>query len=312
MWQRAKAVLLNSLNDPSQEVLGMGAPLAMATTGRALAGARLARAMQRAPQPLTEAVKLSEGGLALRQPILSRLEDALEVGATRPADWQVGDRLLPAAGNAEELERYVRGVGATSPSTQFVKNIDESLGAHELYLRGQPLTNENLARQGIGIATNKGPNVRRAYAGQELLSEGYPMKTESFSQLLLGKDRYPLDSHTIQLLGSNPEQGISKILPDVRAYLQSVLGRRVSPGEAYLMMESAVGRGLRQVAGRAFRPVDTFAQMWEGIRGSKGLPYYRGMYDILDRMGLTAPGALRDPKLVSRARGTAFAVGKGR
>lgn len=294
-WTFAKRALDNiSRMDP----IGIGpseltAPVAMATDA-SLAAARLGRALTRAPRGIEAGLKTAPGGYALRAPVVAKLEDALEVARRRPAEWDLTRRFMPAVGgNLDELEKVARVYGATSPGTQFVQSGQESAA---ILGRGiDDLTPEAMREMGIGMVGSKLPNVRRAYAGQPLLTGGHEMKPEALAQQMLGRDRLALDRYWLSLLGLDPALTLEKQIPQVRAYMVGQEGRRLSDAELYRRLEDATLGSLRRIVGTRYQPGQTPADVWEGLRGAKGEPYYGGIGDIFERAGLMRPGAMLDP-----------------
>lgn len=263
-------------------------------TDRSLAAARLARQFAKDPVALRETVKPISGAYAARRPLVSMMDDALEVGRPRPADWDL--RALEAgAGSPEELTRVARAYGAVSPATQFVDSLEEMYKALAMRWRGEPITRETLRAQGVGVAGAKAANLNRAFSDQPLISidQKYPGKTETLSQLMLGHPRWVPDRHGLAMSGQGAEASVRPLLVDLREYMMDLEGRKLDPGEVYMRYEDAMRRGMQEAAGRDFG-VQTYPQIWEGIRSARGEPYQRGVVDIMRDLGSAEPGALTD------------------
>jgi hypothetical protein len=260
------------------------------------AAARLARVINRAPEPLSQAIKVIPGGYTARAPIVSRMEDALELGAKRPAGWDLR-QFEAAAGSPEDLTRVARTYGAVSPATQFVDSLDELYRALLMRETGVPFSKATLRQHGLGVATAKAPNLRRASEGSELLSidSRYPGKTEDLTQLMLGDPRWVTDRHALAMSGQGGEARIRPLLSELRDWMMTQEGRKLTPGEVWRRWEDAMRRGMMQAAGSRFGQ-DTFPQIWEGIRAARGEPYQRGIVEIMQEIGSGAPGALRNPE----------------
>lgn len=253
----------------------------------------------------------------LAAPVLRRMEAALKAGEGRPAEWTRGERIVEAIGpqgghTAEEMARkYNRGWGATSPNTDFVRNTEESLDALSLYLQDQPLSLENLRARGVTQAPSKQPNLQRAYVTDEPLQawggpRGGPGKAEAMAGFMTGEDRIPIDVHTLDVLGADQDT-FSAMLSGLRALMTEHEGLPARGGltnsDIYNRSEDAVRRGLQDITGTAYRPRMDFAQMWEGVRGLKGLKYDGGMIDWLARHGLLDPGAMGSPARIDEVLG---------
>lgn len=306
MWDAVKeqpamrALLLAAGSSPEEQERRWTEPppdvsMGMATD-RSLAAARLAREFARNPVPLSRAIRQAPGGYEARPQIVSRMEDALEVGKARPADWDLRS-FGESAGSPEELERIARTYGAVSPATQFVDSLAEMYQALLMRHSGIPFTPEALRQRGIGVATAKAPNLVRASAGDPILSidQRYPGKTEDLSQLMLGRPGWVPDRHAFTLSGQGPDAMIRPLLRELRAYMMQHEGVALTPGEVYRRWVDAMTGGMRQAAGRDFGQA-TFPQIWEGIRGVRGEPYQRGIVEIMRDVGSQAPGALVNPE----------------
>jgi len=111
----------------------------------------------------------------------------------------------------------------------------------------------------------------------------------------MGRDQLALDRYWLQLLGLDPALTLERQLPQIRAYMVGNEGRALSNGELYRRLEDATLGTLRRIVGRPYQPGQTPADVWEGLRGAKGEPYYGGIGDIFERAGLMEPGAMLDP-----------------
>lgn len=270
-------------------------------TDRSLAAARLARQFARDPVPLAQTIRQIPGGYTARAPIVSRMEDALEVSQSRPVGWDLRP-FEAAAGGPEDLTRVARTYGALSPATQFVDSLAEMYRALLMHGRGVPFTPETLRGHRIGVATAKAPNLRRAAAGDALLSidSRYPGKTEDLSQLLLGRALWVPDRHGFSLTGQGGTDAmIRPLLSDLRDTMMAQEGRTLTPGEVYRRWVDGMRRGMMEASGSEFGQ-GTYPRIWEGIRAVKGEPYQRGVTDIMSDVGSLVPNALRDPAHLER------------
>lgn len=293
-----QVALLAAGSSPEQQEARWTEPppdVSLGMTDRPLAARRLLSAFARKPMSLRQTLRQGPEGLEARPEIVSRMEDALELGRGRPADWDLR-KFEASAGSPENLTRVARTYGAVSPSTQFVDSLEEMYKALLMRERGVPITPETLRQQGIGVATAKAPNIRRAFEGNELVSidQRYPGKTEDLTQLMLGSPRWIPDRHGFVLTGQGPEAAVRPLLAEFRAALAQ-LGMDVSPGEAYRIFQGSMTRGMERAAGGNMG-VETFPTIWEGIRSVRGEPYQRGIGEIMRDVGSQAPGALTDPR----------------
>lgn len=238
----------------------------------------------------------------VRGPVLRRLEAFVKIGHEMPrkSNWSgVTDELLNAFnGDQETAHIWSRLVGATSPTTPVPKNTRESVSAlvHHYENPGVPMTLEgaqNLDPLEITVAPAKVPNINRALANEELSGD----KVEAFSGFMVGKNRKPIDVHTLHGLGTNKVK-FAEELSSLRQMMTEAEGlpRRggLTDTDIYKRVEHALNRALEEIApGVATNP--TFATMWEGIRGAKGLPQEGGPIDLLRNVGLLETGAMLDP-----------------
>lgn len=284
---------------------GAGSPIGvpatlLGVTDRMLAANRLSRAFERDPIAMASTIRQVPGGYTARAPVVSKMEDALEVGHARPAGWDLRP-FEQSAGGPEGLTLVARSYGAVSPATEFVKSLDELYRALWMRARGVPFTPELLRAEGIGAAGAKAGNLRRAAAGEPLVSfdQRYQGKTEGLSRLMLGEPQWVPDRHGLVLTGQGAEASIRHEIARLGEYMRRHEGRHLTPGEVYMRYEDAMRRGMMEAAGTRFGQ-QTFPDIWEGIRQVRGEPYQRGVVEIMSDIGSLRPGALVDPAHLER------------
>jgi hypothetical protein len=258
--------------------------------------------MGRFERPMPELLKRT-GPLQYRfkAPALRRFERLLEIGAERPAEWANIVPLLEAlGGNRDLLLKYNRGWGAASPGTDFVQTTREANRALARYLERQPFTREWAQDNRFTNAPSKLPNLIRAYY------EGSPLsgdKAEAMAGFMAGEPRIPIDRHALDapgvlMPGGATEMKLDPVIGQVRRALYEQEGLKrgsLSNTDLYKILEDAYANGLLEIApGMELRPA--FAQLWEGVRGVKGLPHEGGVQEVLGRMGLfDSPGMMLNP-----------------
>jgi len=253
-----------------------------------------------------------------RQPSLNRFEELLKVGAERPADWMDTDALLNALGQREDLlYKWHRGWGATSPGTDFVQNTREANRALARYQEGRPFDWDWMGENRFTNRGAKQGNLNRAYytdepltSGRELQNktnpEGVPIvaKVNAMADFMAGRPRIPIDRHALDAAGTvmpanivDTEMKLDPLLAQLRQriYADEAMKRGgLTTTQLYDILEQAYAGGLGQVAPNMDLR-QAFAQLWEGVRGAKGLGHYGGTNDVLRGMGLFEPNAMLDP-----------------
>jgi len=219
LWDRAKAVMLNSLNDPSQEVMGLSNPMAIAVVERAApdalkAALRLKRAkgvvVPESAQPGLSLVQKALYEMADRYPRLASHFRSAQIGGMAPGKYKQTEATAEfGSGGLESLvrsrgidEAKKRAASAGEGYFDFTINpnrvpqtLDEAreVVRHEFAHGGQTLMDPSrmdkaydLAHQTHGYKGNPAETLARI-SGRRAYSSNPAAHEKTFTQLITGK-----------------------------------------------------------------------------------------------------------------------------
>ena len=256
-------------------------------------------------KPLADLVKLVKGQAQFRAPAMKAIESALRAGEGTEANWEPLSKYSAAFGDdPEDVLRFSRMWGATSPNTPVARNNYEAIRARLMSLAGDvPFTRQNTLANDITMVNSKYPNLNRAQLGIPLSSiRGLPGKTEAMSRLVAGvpdtpdNPALPLDVQALSGVGA-AEDNITSAMPKMRLLMSQAYkrpARSFSPEEVYKFSAGIYRDALQKLGG-------DFPTFWEGVKKLKGQGQSSGIVPWLKRWGLLDPGEMNNPEALSNA-----------